>query len=108
MRTRGQMQSVTAQMRACPVAAGVARALLAVHARRRREAHPRPLLTDLSKMMGGAYAGDWFCPNCDATVFASKNNCYKCQTPKPAGTGGGGAGGGYGANRPPCALAAHS
>ncbi len=34
--------------------------------------------------MGGEYVGDWSCPNCDATVFASKNNCYKCQTPKPA------------------------
>ncbi len=108
------------------------RALPAVRARRRREVHPRPLLTDLFKMIGGAYAGDWLCPNCDATVFATKNNCHKCQTPKPAGTGGcrnrwcpepppvtrhrpetqaagggGGGGGGYGANRPPCALAAH-
>ena len=66
------------------------------------------LLTVLSKMMGGAYAGDWNCPNCDATVFASKNSCYKCQTPKPAGTGGGGGGGGYGANHAPCALAAQN
>ena len=48
------------------------------------------------KMMGGAYAGDWLCPSCDATVFASKNNCFKCQTPRPAGAGGGGGGGGGG------------
>ena len=51
-------------------------------------------------MGGGAYAGDWICPSCDANVFASKNNCYKCQTPRPAVPGGGGGGGGYGAHRP--------
>ena len=40
------------------------------------------------KMMGGASAGDWNCPNCEAMVFASKNACYKCHTPKPQGAGG--------------------
>jgi hypothetical protein len=44
-------------------------------------------------MMGGASAGDWNCPACDAMVFASKNFCYKCKTPRPDGGGGGG---GYG------------
>jgi len=39
-------------------------------------------------MMGGASAGDWNCPNCEAMVFASKNACYKCHTPKPQGAGG--------------------
>ena len=48
-------------------------------------------------MMGGEYAGDWNCPECGAMVFASKNACYKCKTPKPAGSGdGGGYGGGGG------------
>ena len=40
---------------------------------------------------GGKGGRDWFCPNCDATVFASKDFCYKCQTPKPAGSAGMGA-----------------
>jgi len=49
-------------------------------------------------MMGGEYAGDWNCPECGAMVFASKNACYKCKAPKPAGSDGGGGygGGGYG------------
>jgi hypothetical protein len=58
-------------------------------------------------MMGGEYVGDWSCPNCHATVFASKNNCYKCQTPKPARAAAaeaGGGGGGY--RRRPAAEAA--
>ncbi len=40
------------------------------------------------KMMGGASAGDWECPSCDANVFASKSTCYKCNTPRPGGGGG--------------------
>ena len=44
--------------------------------------------------------GDWTCPGCNANVFASKYECFKCRTPKPdgfasAGYGGGGGGGGY-------------
>eukprot|EP00938_MAST-03A_sp_MAST-3A-sp1_P005803 g5803.t1 len=31
--------------------------------------------------------GDWTCPRCGANVFASKLACYKCRTPRPAGTG---------------------
>jgi rubredoxin len=27
--------------------------------------------------------GDWTCPNCEANVFASKNTCFRCNTPKP-------------------------
>ena len=30
---------------------------------------------------------DWTCPSCGANVFASKLACYKCRTPRPAGTG---------------------
>jgi hypothetical protein len=46
--------------------------------------------------------GDWRCPECGANVFASRNACYKCHAPKPAGGGppafshGGGYGGGKG------------
>ncbi len=36
---------------------------------------------------GGGYQdvrpGDWECPSCGANVFASKNNCFKCGTPRP-------------------------
>ena len=38
-----------------------------------------------------AERGDWSCPACGASVFASKDRCFACQTPKPAG--GGAAGG---------------
>ena len=34
--------------------------------------------------------GDWTCPNCGANVFASKTNCFRCQTPRPLAGGGGG------------------
>ena len=34
--------------------------------------------------------GDWTCPSCGANVFASKNSCYRCQTPKPDGGAGAG------------------
>ena len=27
--------------------------------------------------------GDWNCPRCRAVVFASKQNCFKCNTPNP-------------------------
>ena len=27
--------------------------------------------------------GDWRCPTCDTNVFASKDVCFKCRTPKP-------------------------
>jgi hypothetical protein len=35
---------------------------------------------------------DWSCPGCNALVFASKSECFKCHTPKPAAGGYGGAG----------------
>ncbi len=46
----------------------------------------------------GKRAGDWSCPECDANVFASKMQCFKCSTPRPQGAGmpAGGGGGGYG------------
>jgi hypothetical protein len=28
--------------------------------------------------------GDWTCPQCNSNVFASKMECFRCQTPKPA------------------------
>ena len=31
--------------------------------------------------------GDSNCPNCNALVFASRSECYKCSTPKPNGNG---------------------
>ena len=37
---------------------------------------------------GDVRPGDWTCPNCGANVFASKNNCFRCQTPRPGGVGG--------------------
>ena len=63
-------------------------------------------MTSSMVMAGGPFAGDWICVSCDASVFASKHNCYKCQKPRPSGTGGGGVGVGgatvrYRAHRPP-------
>eukprot|EP01043_Picozoa_sp_COSAG02_P014501 COSAG02_NODE_599_length_19741_cov_177.207311_11_plen_346_part_00 len=48
---------------------------------------------------GNIRPGDWQCPECGVNVFASKNECFRCQTRKPEGAGGGyggGGGGGYG------------
>ena len=42
---------------------------------------------------GNVRPGDWTCPSCGANVFASKSNCFRCQTPKPVGEAG--AGGGF-------------
>ena len=44
--------------------------------------------------MGDVRPGDWTCPGCQANVFASKSQCYRCGEGKPGGGGGGG--GGYG------------
>lgn len=33
--------------------------------------------------MSDVRPGDWTCPGCGANVFASKMNCFRCQTPKP-------------------------
>jgi hypothetical protein len=40
----------------------------------------------------------WKCPQCGVDVFVSKTECFRCQAPRPEGTGGGGGdgGGGYG------------
>ena len=49
--------------------------------------------------MGDVRPGDWTCPGCQANVFASKSQCYRCGEGKPGGGGGGGGGyggGGYG------------
>eukprot|EP00929_Paragymnodinium_shiwhaense_P082397 TRINITY_DN433_c1_g2_i1.p2 TRINITY_DN433_c1_g2~~TRINITY_DN433_c1_g2_i1.p2 ORF type:complete len:217 (-),score=63.58 TRINITY_DN433_c1_g2_i1:52-702(-) len=43
----------------------------------------------------GGKAGDWQCTSCGGMVFASKNACFKCGAPKPAGGYGGYGGGGY-------------
>ena len=32
---------------------------------------------------GEVKAGDWQCPSCQANNFASRNVCFRCQTPKP-------------------------
>lgn len=32
--------------------------------------------------------GDWTCDQCGASVFASKDTCFKCGAPKPSGGGG--------------------
>ena len=37
--------------------------------------------------------------SCGNTNFAWRNECNKCQTPKPESAGGGGGGGGYGGGR---------
>ena len=37
---------------------------------------------------GRARPGDWRCPSCNAMVFASKFECFKCGAPKPGGAGG--------------------
>jgi RNA-binding protein FUS len=45
--------------------------------------------------------GDWSCPSCNANVFASKSECFKCGTPNPSGGGAGaGSSGGYDNRRP--------
>lgn len=44
----------------------------------------------------GGKPGDWTCPGCGASVFASKDSCYKCGESKPGGGGGGGKGKGKG------------
>lgn len=31
--------------------------------------------------------GDWYCPNCGNLCFASKTECFRCQTTKPEGAG---------------------
>ena len=56
--------------------------------------------------MGDVRPGDWTCPGCQANVFASKSQCYRCGEGKPGGGGGGGGGGygggyGGGGDRPP-------
>lgn len=45
--------------------------------------------------------GDWDCPSCAALVFASKVACFRCATPRPAGTGMLPAAGGSGSGRQP-------
>jgi len=32
---------------------------------------------------GDSRPGDWTCPSCSANVFASKNSCFRCNTPRP-------------------------
>ena len=32
---------------------------------------------------GDVRPGDWTCPSCGANCFASKSNCFRCNTPKP-------------------------
>ena len=31
--------------------------------------------------------GDWICPRCNALVFASRSECFKCGAPRPPGAG---------------------
>merc|ERR1712137_1143320 len=33
----------------------------------------------------GMMPGDWICPSCFEVCFASKDSCFMCGTPKPAG-----------------------
>jgi len=35
----------------------------------------------------GVFARDWHCPGCSFSVFASREICYKCGTPRPAAGG---------------------
>lgn len=42
---------------------------------------------------GQKLSNDWTCPKCQASVFASKPNCFRCQTPKPSNAHLGPAGG---------------
>ncbi|AYV77834.1 MAG: E3 ubiquitin-protein ligase Mdm2 [Edafosvirus sp.] len=34
----------------------------------------------------GGRAGDWLCPKCNVVIWASKDKCKKCDTPKPTAT----------------------
>eukprot|EP00802_Teleaulax_amphioxeia_P018271 Tamp_18462.p2 GENE.Tamp_18462~~Tamp_18462.p2 ORF type:complete len:307 (+),score=24.66 Tamp_18462:119-922(+) len=45
---------------------------------------------------GGFEPGDWTCPGCNAKVFASRSECFRCSTPRPHGMPGRGYGGGRG------------
>lgn len=49
-----------------------------------------PTLDAAQAAPGDVGPGDWICPNkdCKANVFASTDNCYKCNTPKPGSSGG--------------------
>ena len=37
----------------------------------------------LKKLKAEPRKGDWICPKCKANVFASRANCFKCDTPNP-------------------------
>mmetsp|Transcript_17621 Transcript_17621/g.28515 ORF Transcript_17621/g.28515 Transcript_17621/m.28515 type:complete len:386 (+) Transcript_17621:214-1371(+) len=46
-----------------------------------------PYMPQQMPPQGNTRPGDWTCPECRANVFASRNECYKCRTPKPPGAG---------------------
>jgi ATP-dependent helicase YprA (DUF1998 family) len=49
----------------------------------------------------GGRPGDWNCPDCGISNFASRYECFKCSTPRPEGVGGdAGAGGARSGGRP--------
>ena len=63
-----------------------------------------PVVLRWAGMMGGGYGyqqqsgqqqlppnfkeGDWMCPKCNAHNFRDKDQCFKCGTDRPAGSGG--------------------
>jgi len=42
---------------------------------------------NVDEAVGTARPGDWSCPNCKANVYASRSQCFRCHTRKPAGSG---------------------
>ena len=72
---------------------------------RRLRAHPlspSALPLQVKAEPSAGRAGDWTCPGCQSNVFASKSTCFKCNTAKPAASGGyGGGGNSYGGGGAP-------
>ena len=53
-------------------------------ARKPRRVARNQVITSRPAPTANAAAGEWLCPTCQANVFASRTECFKCQTPKPA------------------------
>ena len=62
---------------------GLSRGWVDVDTPSRQHGEGRRLGATGSPKMGSKRAGDWTCPSCKSNVFASKRECFLCQTPKP-------------------------
>ena len=62
---------------------GLSRRWVDVDTPSRQHGEGRRLGATGAPKMGSKRAGDWTCPSCKSNVFASKRECFLCQTPKP-------------------------